>query len=186
MANHESNYKMPKDIQRELVDLVTRCLKQLKEAPDYSEEIYLELPTDHRFGDFSTNIALKLSKILKRPPKMIAAELVACLEQQISKSQLEKLVTQVKIEGAGFINFYLKEDYFYEQLKIILVQGQPASGAGSRAMARAPTTRVVPMPPRAPTIQTPRRFVTAFSSRMQKAVRSTCGTGRWIGRTRSI
>ncbi|MFH0918636.1 MAG: arginine--tRNA ligase [Candidatus Omnitrophota bacterium] len=117
---------MPKDIQAELIDLVTGCLKQLGWLASCSEKISLTLPTDNRFGDFSTNIALKLSKLHKRPPQVIAAELKVCLEQQISKSELAKLVTRVKVEGVGFINFYLKADYFYEKLKIIITRGKEA------------------------------------------------------------
>ena len=117
---------MPKDIQVELIDLVTRCLADLGWLAAFAEKISIEQPSDNRFGDFSTNIALKLSKLRKRPPQVIAAELVACLQQEITKSELQKLVTQVKVEGAGFINFYLKENYFYEKLKLILAQGKAA------------------------------------------------------------
>ncbi|MDP2927336.1 MAG: arginine--tRNA ligase [Candidatus Omnitrophota bacterium] len=123
---------MPKDIKVELIDLVTRCLTELGWLANTLEKISLEFPTDNRFGDFSTNIALKLSKLLKRPPQAIAAELAACLQQEITKSELKKLVTQVKVEGVGFINFYLKENYFYEKLKLIITQGKEAlsSNAG--------------------------------------------------------
>jgi arginyl-tRNA synthetase len=122
---------MLKDIQVELIDLVTRCLADLGWAGVYAEKIFLELPTDNRFGDFSTNLALKLSKLLKRPPRQIAEELTACLEQQISRSELKTLITQVKVEGAGFINFYLKEDYFYDKLKEIITGGKAALAPGS-------------------------------------------------------
>ncbi|MHB8154541.1 MAG: arginine--tRNA ligase domain-containing protein, partial [Candidatus Omnitrophota bacterium] len=123
---------MPKDIQKELVDLVTHCLMELGWLANFSERISLEFPTDNRFGDFSTNIALKLSKLLKRSPQVIAAELVVCLQQEITKSKLTTLVTQIKVEGVGFINFYLKENYFYEKLKLIITQGKEAlaSNAG--------------------------------------------------------
>lgn len=115
---------MPKDIQEELIVLVTDCLMQLGWSADFSEKISLDSPTDNRFGDFSTNIALKLSKLLKRPPQVIAAELVVCLQQEITKSKLANLVTQIKVEGVGFINFYLKDSYFYEKLKLIILQGK--------------------------------------------------------------
>ena len=117
---------MPKDIQKELIDLVTHCLMELGWLVNFAEKISLEFPTDNRFGDFSTNIALKLSKLLKRSPQVIAAELVVCLQQEITKSELTTLITQVKVEGVGFINFYLKENYFYEKLKLIITQGKEA------------------------------------------------------------
>ena len=126
--------KMPKDIQEELIDLVKRCLMKLDWLPLSTENISLEQPSDNRFGDFSTNIALKLSKLLKRPPQAIALELVLSLQQEIIKSRLEMLVTQVKVEGVGFINFYLNESYFYQKLKLIIAQGKEAfrSDVGER------------------------------------------------------
>ncbi|MDD5130385.1 MAG: arginine--tRNA ligase [Candidatus Omnitrophica bacterium] len=129
---------MTKDIQEELSDLVACCLAQLGWLENYPEKISLELPTDNRFGDFTTNISLKLSKLLKRPPQAIAAELVFCLQREISKTSLQKIVTQVKVEGVGFVNFYLKENYFYDKLKVIIAQGKAAlrstNGAGRKVL----------------------------------------------------
>ncbi|MCX5694016.1 MAG: arginine--tRNA ligase [Candidatus Omnitrophica bacterium] len=129
---------MNKDIQEELIDLVRHCLTDLGWLADFVEKISLDLPTDNRFGDFSTNIALKLSKLLKRPPQAIAAELVVSLQQKLAKSELKALVTQIKVEGVGFINFYLKENYFYDKLKVIITQGKTALksnvGAGRKVL----------------------------------------------------
>jgi len=117
---------MTKDIQVELIQLVRHCLTQLGWLADCAEKISLEFPTDNRFGDFSTNIALKLAKILKRAPRELAAELASCLVKEISAGELKKIVTQVKVEGAGFVNFYLQENYFHEKLKVIISQGKAA------------------------------------------------------------
>ena len=73
---------MQNDIQEKLTALVSRCLEHLGWLEEYKENIPLDLPTDNRFGDFTVNIALKLSKILKRSPQLIAAELVDCLEKE--------------------------------------------------------------------------------------------------------
>jgi arginyl-tRNA synthetase len=116
---------MKNDIQSELIALISASLKHLdKDVKD--QEILLDLPTDKRFGDFTTNIALKLSKLLKRAPGVIALELIVFMQQEILKSELKDLITQVKVEGVGFINFYLKEDYFYEKLRKIITQGKEA------------------------------------------------------------
>jgi len=130
---------MTDDIQKELINLVKRCLADLGWLSDSGENISLELPTDNRFGDFTTNLALKLSKTLKRAPRPIAEELVACLQRELAASApLGSLVTRVKVEGAGFINFYLNENYFYEKLKIIITRGQEAlrssAGKGNKVL----------------------------------------------------
>jgi len=116
---------MKNEIQSQLITLISASLKNLGLAL-HGQEIFLDLPTDKRFGDFTTNIALKLSKLLKKAPQIIAAQLVGAIQQEILKSDLKNLITQIKVEGAGFINFYLREDYFYEKLRKIILQGKEA------------------------------------------------------------
>jgi arginyl-tRNA synthetase len=129
---------MQNDLQQELIALVSRCLANSGWLPEYREEIFLDFPTDNRFGDFSTNIALRLSKILKRAPAAIAAELVEFIQKEITKSELKDLIAQVKVEGVGFINFYLNANYFYEKLRKIITQGKDAlrrdSGLGKKVL----------------------------------------------------
>ncbi len=117
---------MSKNIQEELVVIVERCLALVGWAQLYPEKVLLDLPTDSRFGDFTTNLALKLSKLLKRSPREIAAQLITLLEQEIPKTALKDSVSQIKVEGVGFLNFYLHKNYFYQQLNLILTQGQEA------------------------------------------------------------
>jgi len=117
---------MHNNIQEELIALVSRSLAKQGSFDEYKESISLDLPTDKRFGDFSTNIALKLSKLLKKSPQIIAAELIDLIQKEIKNSELKDLITQVKVEGVGFINFYLKENYFYEQLREIIIKGKEA------------------------------------------------------------
>ncbi|MDD5408502.1 MAG: arginine--tRNA ligase [Candidatus Omnitrophica bacterium] len=117
---------MQKNIQEELTALVIRALRAGELGKLAQEEVILDLPTDSRFGDFTTNIALKLSKALKNPPRQIAAALVELIQKEIPESGLNELISQVKVEGAGFVNFYLNADYFYNQLNKIITQGKDA------------------------------------------------------------
>ncbi|MCX5709950.1 MAG: arginine--tRNA ligase [Candidatus Omnitrophica bacterium] len=111
---------MKKNIQELLLDLIASALNEcgFKEA-----EIYLDFPTDKRFGDFSTNIALKLAKLHKRNPREVAT----CIIDSINKNATAKeFIREIKAEGAGFINFYLSDDFYYEELKDILSRGAEA------------------------------------------------------------
>ncbi len=117
---------MKNDIKEGLIALVSASLAHLGYFNKNQESISLDFPTDKRFGDFTTNIALKLSKELKKPPQVIASQLVESVRVEIEKTDLKTLITQVKVEGAGFINFYLREDYFYEKLRKIIVKGKEA------------------------------------------------------------
>ncbi len=66
----------------------------------------VERPRDRAFGHASSNVALTLAKVLKRPPRDIAAELVSKLENRIPG------VEKIRIEGPGFINIYYSSSYF--------------------------------------------------------------------------
>ncbi|MDD5692185.1 MAG: arginine--tRNA ligase [Candidatus Omnitrophica bacterium] len=129
---------MHKNILEELTALVSRALVKagLDKLPP--AEIIIDFPTDNRFGDFTTNIALKLSKLLKRPPREIAGQLVEIIQGEIPESALKDSISQVKIEGAGFVNFYLEAGYFYDQLGKIIAQGKEAlrldTGKGKKVL----------------------------------------------------
>ena len=71
-----------------------------------------EPPTD-KFGDISTNVAFSLSKFLKTNPKDFA---------ELILKELLKLdyVQEAKIEGPGFINISLKNEYWFFLLKEVL------------------------------------------------------------------
>lgn len=65
-------------------------------------QIQLERPKNKAHGDFSSNLAMLLSKQLKQNPRAIAQQLIDHLpsSQQIAKTE---------IAGAGFINFFLAD-----------------------------------------------------------------------------
>ena len=56
-----------------------------------------------QFGDFSTNIALQLSKQLGKNPRAVAEELLAAL-------QSIPMIQTVTIAGPGFINIRLSDE----------------------------------------------------------------------------
>lgn len=55
-------------------------------------------------GDFSTNVAFKLSKILKKKPAEIAGMIIAAFEE-LGDSPVERM----EIAGGGFINFFFRK-----------------------------------------------------------------------------
>lgn len=74
----------------------------------------LELPKDKTHGDYSTNMAMQLTKIAKKSPKMIAESIIENFDQ--SKASIEK----IEIAGPGFINFYMNNSYLTELVPVIL------------------------------------------------------------------
>ena len=79
-------------------------------------EINLEVPPRKEFGDFATNFAMQSAKIFRTSPKKIAEE----IKNRIAADWLEK----IEIAGAGFMNFYLKPDVIYQELKTIYEAGE--------------------------------------------------------------
>eukprot|EP01038_Epipyxis_sp_PR26KG_P005746 gene5746-7935_t len=61
------------------------------------------------FGDYQTNAALPLSKILKKKPQEIAQSLLNNLD-------LSGVINKADISGPGFINLHLSKDYIQSQL----------------------------------------------------------------------
>lgn len=93
-------------VKQTLVKEIKKSIQQAQLA-DMNEmpEIKIEIPKDNKNGDYSTNIAMVLTKIAKRNPREIATAIVDNLDT--TAAQVEK----VDIAGPGFINFYLDSAY---------------------------------------------------------------------------
>ncbi|MBQ4494140.1 MAG: arginine--tRNA ligase, partial [Selenomonadaceae bacterium] len=79
-------------------------------------EVALEVPPKKEFGDFATNFAMQTAKIFRTSPRKIAEEIKARINSD--------LFERIDIAGAGFMNFYLKGDVIYRELKEIYDAGK--------------------------------------------------------------
>ncbi len=79
--------------------------------------VILENAKDAKHGDYSTNIAMQLTKRAKKNPRIIAAEIVKNFDT--NKADVEK----IEIAGPGFINFFLKKTVFTKSIKGIIDLG---------------------------------------------------------------
>lgn len=116
---------MKKDIQQLLIEAIKGALRGL-DWDEIPAELNLDLPSDSRFGDLSTNIALQKARTIQKSPFETAKILAAEINKYLEKPYLKDYVSEVKTEGAGFINFYLAPKYFYEQLKQLIIAPQEA------------------------------------------------------------
>jgi len=115
---------MRKDIQELLIPIIKNALRDLDLQEKDKEVLCLDIPQDIRFGDLSTNIALRLSKTTAKSPYEIATALTDKIKKYLKKSILRNYIKEVRAEGAGFINFYLSNNYFYEQLHSVISKGK--------------------------------------------------------------
>lgn len=94
-------------VKQTLVDEIKKSIQQAGITDDVPA-IKIEIPKDEKNGDYSTNIAMVLTKIAKRNPREIATLIVENLDA--TKAH----VKSIDIAGPGFINFYLDSSYLYE------------------------------------------------------------------------
>ena len=83
---------------------------------DTLPDVALEVPPKKEFGDFATNFAMQTAKIFRTSPRKIAEEIKSRISSDI--------VERIEIAGAGFMNFYLRGDVIYRELKKIFDAGK--------------------------------------------------------------
>lgn len=106
-----------------LITCIQTALARLGWQQD-SRDIYLDLPQDSRYGDLSSNVALRLSRQLKKSPLEIANLIIPEIKKELDKGPLGHYIKDIKVEGGGFINFYFNDNYFYEQLSELILKGK--------------------------------------------------------------
>lgn len=103
---------MIKDILDDIKDELARVVKELGYYSD-SLEIVLEIPKDKDNGDYSTNVAMRLARVARKAPMMIASEIVEKFDK------VKTHVSNVQAAGSGFINFTLDIDYLLQVVLLI-------------------------------------------------------------------
>ncbi len=78
-------------------------------------EIEVNRTQDLKFGDLTTNVALKLSQQVGKTPREIGELLSVELQDQT-----REFISKVEIAGPGFLNFFIHQARLIEELDIIL------------------------------------------------------------------
>lgn len=82
-------------------------------------DISLEHPAELSRGEYSTNVAMAVAKGVNANPRELAEKIV----HEISRLNLDDNIEQIKVAGAGFINFYLSRNFFSRSVEEILNKG---------------------------------------------------------------
>ena len=108
-------------MKEQITTLLQQAVNQLKQADKLAAEceptIHVERARDTSHGDFATNLAMLLTKVVRKKPRDIAEDIVAALPES-------DLVVKVEIAGPGFINFFLSPSAFHAIVPDILKQGE--------------------------------------------------------------
>ncbi|MBU1098587.1 MAG: arginine--tRNA ligase [Ignavibacteriae bacterium HGW-Ignavibacteriae-2] len=81
-------------------------------------DISFSVPKSESHGDLSTNVAMLLTKQLKKNPRQIAEEIIKSLELDTN------VITNVEIAGPGFINFHFSSEYVSQIIDNILTENE--------------------------------------------------------------
>jgi len=102
-------------IELSLKKVLRQAIIDLEYVEDYNlEQIVIEIPKDKAHGDYSSNIAMQLTKILRRNPREIAQGIVNAIDKDAGN------INQIEIAGPGFINLFLKKDAMTSIIKEVL------------------------------------------------------------------
>ena len=114
---------------QKIIDLIQKTIKELqtaKKLPKFNwgengwrPEIRVEHSGEKTHGDYATNIAMVIAKIVEKNPLEIAENLKSCILNLKSE-----LFDKVEIAKPGFINFFLSKEYLQKQVGEILKKGE--------------------------------------------------------------
>lgn len=76
-------------------------------------DIQLDIPKDINHGDYASNICLRLAKVAKKSPLVLANELLTNLNSS-------SLIKKVEIAGPGFLNFFIQETELAQVINDVL------------------------------------------------------------------
>lgn len=103
-------------IETELKEMLKDSVKKAFDVDLELSSIVIETPKNKDHGDFSSNVAMQLTRTLHTNPREIANKLTEALD--LSQANVAK----VEIAGPGFLNFTLSKDRFTQVISDVLEQ----------------------------------------------------------------
>ncbi len=95
-------------MKNKIKEIIESAVRELGQISDFS----IEIPDDRNHGDYSTNVALILAKKINKNP----IETANLIKDKIGSNNLFK---EVKVAGPGFVNFFVADKIFIDNLENI-------------------------------------------------------------------
>ena len=100
-----------------LKEALKKAMVKCNFVEDYEiDQITIEIPKEKSHGDYSTNIAMQLTRLLRKNPRMIAEQLIEAIDKE------EANIDSIEIAGPGFINMFMKKDALTSIIKEVLAE----------------------------------------------------------------
>ncbi|MGX8680844.1 MAG: arginine--tRNA ligase domain-containing protein, partial [bacterium] len=102
-------------IEKALQEALAQAVIKAGLMDDYlMDQVNIEIPKDTNHGDYSTNLAMQLTRVLRKNPRMIATAIVEHFDLEQAK------VERMEIAGPGFINMFMKNDALTSVIDVVL------------------------------------------------------------------
>lgn len=99
-------------IKNELAAIIKNAISKL----GIDKEVIIDVPKSDKNGDYSCNIALTLSRDLKKPPMEIAKEITDNINSNI--------IDRIEVVNPGFINIFINKQFLLSQINKIITNGK--------------------------------------------------------------
>ncbi len=103
-----------------IIDKIQQAVTQLQAQGKWEQVnvpvIEISYPSHSQHGDYASNIAMKLAKLLKRNPLQIGEELAEAIDREG--------IEQIDVVAPGFINFFVNDKFLAGGVRLILEQGE--------------------------------------------------------------
>ncbi len=105
------------EIRQQIKNAVLGSVEKAIKAGELPEleisDIAIEIPREKGHGDFSTNIAMQLTKTAKKAPRLIAETIIKNIDFSST------YIVEATCAGPGFVNFTLDSKYLCDAVRII-------------------------------------------------------------------
>jgi arginyl-tRNA synthetase len=123
---------MRENIKKAVSEALNQCVESgLLPEGKIPADLQVSRPKHEQHGDFATNAAMILASELRMPPRKIAEALKERLEAN-------DLFSRVDVAGPGFINFFIKPEWWRNNLLTIVEKGDRygtgSTGGGQRVL----------------------------------------------------
>jgi arginyl-tRNA synthetase len=126
---------MKQEIQKIIKKFILNSQKSLILADFKIPEVSVDYPKVENFGDYSTNVAMVLGRMLNKNPMEIAETLKLGLKD-LKKPSLEEAFEKIEVVAPGYINFFLSQKYLQDKVTEINKQkekfGDSEMGKGEK------------------------------------------------------
>ncbi len=128
---------MIQDIRSHIAQLLQGAVSDMN-VPGEVPAVTVDIPSEKVHGEFTCNIAMQLSRLLRKAPLEIADRIVADTQARLEGHPLSTRIKKIEVKNPGFINFYLSNEAFYDVLSQIFREnrsyGHSEYGCGKKTL----------------------------------------------------